>query len=68
MVDEYASALRIPRNHYKHLEKLKYEEIMEQKNKIIAKMIKRYGVDRRLPITDPTQLANSLELYLLTKL
>ena len=45
MVDEYASALRIPRAHYKHLEKLRYEEIMEQKDKIVARMVKKFGVD-----------------------
>ena len=48
-VDEYAAALRIPRNHYKHLEKLQYEEVLEQKNKIVAKMIKKFGIDPTQP-------------------
>lgn len=29
MVKEYQLALRIPRQHYKHLEKLRYEEMIE---------------------------------------
>ena len=31
-VDEYEMALRIPRLHYKHLEKLRFEEIMQQRD------------------------------------
>ncbi len=44
MVDDYEKALRIPRQHYKHLEKLKYEAIMEQRDAIIKKF-KKKGID-----------------------
>ena len=44
MVDDYEIALRIPRQHYKHLEKLKYEAIMEQRDAIIKKF-KKKGID-----------------------
>jgi len=44
MVDNYQQALRIPRQHYKHLEGLKYEAIMEQRDAIIKKM-KKKGID-----------------------
>ena len=37
-VGEYKEALRIPRQHYKFIEKLKYEEIMGQRDEIIGKM------------------------------
>ena len=44
MVEEYKLALRIPRQHYKHLETLRYEEMLEQRDKIIKKM-KKKGID-----------------------
>jgi hypothetical protein len=31
-VGEYEMALRIPRQHYKHIEKLRFEEIMKQRD------------------------------------
>lgn len=31
-VGEYETALRIPRQHYKHIEKLRFEEIMKQRD------------------------------------
>ena len=44
-VDEYEMALRIPRLHYKHLEKLRFEEIMQQRDEIIERIKRRYGID-----------------------
>jgi hypothetical protein len=44
MVKEYQLALRIPRQHFKHLEKLRYEEMIEQRDEIIKKM-KKKGID-----------------------
>lgn len=44
MVKEYQLALRIPRQHFKHLEKLRYEEMLEQRDEIIKKM-KKKGID-----------------------
>lgn len=44
MVKEYQLALRIPRMHYKHLETLRYEEMIDQRDKIIKKM-KKKGID-----------------------
>ena len=44
MVEGYEMALRIPRQHYKHLENLKYEAIMEQRDAIIKKF-KKKGID-----------------------
>ena len=44
-VGEYQMALKIPRQHYKHIEKLRFEEIMKQRDEIIAKLKKKYGVD-----------------------
>lgn len=46
MVKEYQLALRIPRQHYKHLEKLRYEEMIDQRDKII-KMMKKKGINYR---------------------
>ena len=37
-------ALRIPRQHFKHLETLRYEEMLEQRDEIIKKM-KKKGID-----------------------
>jgi len=48
MVKEYQLALRIPRQHYKHLEQLRYEEMLEQRDKIIKKM-KKKGIDLAKP-------------------
>ena len=44
-VGEYQMALKIPRQHYKHIEKLRFEEIMKQRDEIIVKLKKKYGVD-----------------------
>jgi len=44
MVKEYQLALRIPRQHFKHIEKLRYEEMIEQRDEIIKKM-KKKGID-----------------------
>jgi hypothetical protein len=43
-VKDYELALKIPRQHFKHIEKLKYEEMMEQRDLIIAKF-KKKGID-----------------------
>ena len=43
---EYYEALRIPRQHYKFIEKLRYEELMSQRDEIILKFSKKFGVDR----------------------
>lgn len=42
---EYKMALRIPRQHYKHIEKLRFEEIKKQRDEIVAKLKKKYGID-----------------------
>ena len=44
-VDEYKLALRIPRQHYQYIEKLKFEELMKQRDEIIKKLMKKFGVD-----------------------
>lgn len=44
-VAEYEECLRIPRQHYKRIEKLKFEELVEQKNEIKKKLTKKYGYD-----------------------
>lgn len=44
-VNEYEMALRIPRMHYKHIEKLRFAEIMEQRDAIIQRIRRRYGID-----------------------
>lgn len=44
-VEEYKLALRIPRHHYKHIEKLKMEELAEQRKQIVKRMKKQYGID-----------------------
>lgn len=43
---EYKEALRIPRQHYKFIEKLKFEEIMKQRDDILTKMTKKFGCSR----------------------
>ena len=45
-IDEYKLALRIPRQHYKYIEKLKFEELMKQRDEIIKKLKKKFGVDQ----------------------
>jgi hypothetical protein len=52
---EFKLALRIPRQHYKYIEKLRFEELMEQRDEIVEKMKKKYGVD-------PTQPGNILKM------
>lgn len=42
---EYKLALRIPRQHYKHIEKLRFEEIKKQRDEIVIKLKKKYGID-----------------------
>ena len=44
-MDEYKLALRIPRQHYKYIEKLKFEELMKQRDEIIKKLKRKFGVD-----------------------
>ena len=44
MMEDYQLALRIPRQHFKHLEKLRFEEMIEQRDEIIKKM-KKKGID-----------------------
>ena len=46
---EFKLALRIPRQHYKYIEKLRFEELMEQRDEIVKKLKKRYGVDPTQP-------------------
>ena len=41
---DFEKALRIPREHYKFIDKLKYEEIVTQRDQIIAKVQKAYNV------------------------
>ena len=45
MMQEYEMALRIPRLHYKHIEKLRFAEIMQQRDEIIGRIKRRYGID-----------------------
>ena len=45
-VNEYKQALRIPRQHYKYIEKLKFDELMKQRDSIIKKFMKKFGVDK----------------------
>ncbi len=67
-VGEYKLAIRIPRLHYKHLENLRFEEIMKQRDEIIQKMQRKYGVDPTKAISmmkspDPTlPLEEQLEI------
>ena len=42
---EYQLALKIPRQHYKHIEKLRFDELMAQRDEIIARLKKKYGID-----------------------
>jgi hypothetical protein len=49
---EFKLALRIPRQHYKYIEKLRFEELMEQRDEIRARLKKKYGVDP----TEPGQM------------
>ena len=45
-VGEYKEALRIPRQHYKFIEKLKFEEIKQQRDEIIQKMQRKHNCTR----------------------
>lgn len=56
-VAEYEECLRIPRQHYKRIEKLKFEELVEQKNEIKKKLTKKYGYD-------PTEKGNMVSLQM----
>ena len=38
-VKEYQTALRVPRQHYKFIEKLRFEELMKQRDEIIKKFM-----------------------------
>lgn len=40
-------AIRIPREHYKFVDNLKYEEIVKQRDEIIGKVMKAYKVTDR---------------------
>ena len=42
-------ALRIPRQHYKFIENLRYEELIAQREEIVEKMKRKYGVDPTKP-------------------
>ena len=42
---EYKSCLRIPRQHFKFIEKLRLEELMSQRDEILKKMARKFGVD-----------------------
>lgn len=44
-VKDYESCLKIPRLHYKHIEKLRFEEITKQRDEIIQRIKRRYGID-----------------------
>lgn len=50
-VGEYKEALRIPRQHYKFIEKLKFDEIMKQRDDIIDKMMKKHNCTREQAIS-----------------
>ena len=54
-INEYQSCLRIPRQHYKHIEKLRLDELAKQRDEIIKKLKKRYGID-------PTQSMQVLKM------
>jgi len=69
-VGEYQMALKIPRQHYKHIENLRFEEIMKQRDEIIARLKKKYGVDptkqmAQLKMPDPS-LPPEQQLEMLT--
>lgn len=44
-IGEFKLALRIPRQHYRYIENLRFEELMQQRDEIIEKIKKRYGID-----------------------
>ena len=43
-IDELKEALAVPRQHYRHIENLEAEEIIKQKNEIVAEMANNMGV------------------------
>jgi len=47
--------LKIPRQHYKYIENLRLEELVSQREEIIKKLKKRYGID-------PTQSMQLLKM------
>lgn len=49
MIGEFKLALRIPRQHYKYIEKLRFDELIEQREEIRARHRRKYGVDPSLP-------------------
>ena len=49
MITEFKLALRIPRQHYKYIEKLRFEELIEQREEIRDRHRKKYGIDPALP-------------------
>ena len=44
-IGEFKLALKIPRQHYRYIENLRFEELMKQRDEIIEKIKKRYGID-----------------------
>jgi hypothetical protein len=49
MMGEYKLALRIPRQHYKYIEKLRFDELIEQREEIRARFKKKFGIDPSKP-------------------
>jgi hypothetical protein len=46
---EFKLCLRIPRQHYKYIEKLRFDELLEQKKEIVKKLKRKYGIDPTAP-------------------
>ena len=44
-IGEFKLALKIPRQHYRYIENLRFDELMKQRDEIIEKIKKRYGID-----------------------
>ena len=49
MIGEFKLALRIPRQHYKYIEKLRFEELIEQREEIRVRFKRKFGIDPSMP-------------------
>ena len=69
-VKEYQTALRVPRQHYKFIEKLRFEELMKQRDEIIKKFMKKFGVAKeealRMMVMPDPSLAPEKQMELLS--
>ena len=69
-VKEYQTALRVPRQHYKFIEKLRFEELMKQRDEIIKKCMKKFGVAKeealRMMVMPDPSLAPEKQMELLS--